>query len=153
MEMSVVERSPEEFQEMFDRLKFMTINRHMYSLSGPIPGHLYLMEAREFVKIGIAINPIRRLKGIQSGCPLPVRLARAWSVSDDYYALLSEKVAHETLGKWRVQGEWFELGAQSVIAVLRDIVEAAKELSYRHSNYKRRIEIGEIEYPYPAQAI
>jgi hypothetical protein len=61
-----------------------------------------------FVKIGMSADPLARLDGIRTGCPLiPHTMALLHVISRDEAVRIESKL-HEALKKWRVHGEWFE---------------------------------------------
>jgi hypothetical protein len=66
--------------------------------------HTYLVAAdgTHLVKIGIAKDPMRRLKELQTGQPMELHLL--WSVAGNY-----ESDLHVHFGAYRVRGEWFDL--------------------------------------------
>lgn len=66
--------------------------------------HTYLIAAdgTHLVKIGIAKDPARRLKELQTGQPMTLHLL--WSVVGDY-----ERDLHVHFDAYRVRGEWFDL--------------------------------------------
>jgi len=66
--------------------------------------HTYLIEAEgsHLVKIGIASDPVRRLRELQTGQPMELRLL--WSIAGDY-----EHDLHVHFAAHRVRGEWFDL--------------------------------------------
>lgn len=66
--------------------------------------HTYLIaaEGTHLVKIGIAKDPMRRLKELQTGQPMDLQLL--WSIAGDY-----ERDLHVHFCAYRVRGEWFDL--------------------------------------------
>ena len=66
--------------------------------------HTYLVAAdgTHLVKIGIAKDPVRRLKELQTGQPMQLHLL--WSVAGNY-----ENDLHVHFAAYRVRGEWFDL--------------------------------------------
>ncbi|MEU6365733.1 GIY-YIG nuclease family protein [Streptomyces sp. NPDC046931] len=66
--------------------------------------HTYLVAAdgTHLVKIGIAKDPMRRLKEHQTGQPMELHLL--WSVAGNY-----ESDLHVHFAAYRVRGEWFDL--------------------------------------------
>lgn len=54
------------------------------------------------IKIGSAINPPARLKGLQCGSPTELRIITA-----EPYAITGELELHRMFGKARLHGEWF----------------------------------------------
>lgn len=65
---------------------------------------IYAIEAvgLGLVKIGRAINPSSRLKELQTGCPVPIKLIATVPWHDS-----SEGLIHRRFAEWRHCGEWF----------------------------------------------
>lgn len=79
------------------------------------------------VKVGIAKNPGSRLHEIKTACPYPIDLVAAVELPTREIALAVEKAFHEVMGKYRLNGEWFDL----------PVIEAARALC---SNYRCMLE-------------
>ncbi|MFI6560365.1 GIY-YIG nuclease family protein [Streptomyces sp. NPDC050534] len=79
--------------------------------------HTYLIGAdgTHLVKIGIAKDPMRRLKELQTGQPMALHLL--WSAVGDY-----ERDLHIHFAAHRIRGEWFDLSA---VGDPIDVVKAA----------------------------
>lgn len=73
------------------------------------------------IKIGISTNVPERLRGIQTGCPFPVKLLSQWRTP---HARKVEKAAHDALVKYRSAGEWFNIPTNVGIAVVDTLVKA-----------------------------
>lgn len=87
--------------------------------------YLYVIQAGEFVKIGISRNVQARLAELQTGNPLPLAILDAFEFAD---AEQVERALHQRFANARVQGEWFRLTAEDLEA-LADICR-----SYRLGN-------------------
>lgn len=78
--------------------------------SGPAPAtrFVYFIEAEGLglVKIGVADDPKKRLRTLQVGCPVPLKL-RGVFATDDAHRL--EGGFHLRFTEIRVQGEWFKI--------------------------------------------
>lgn len=71
-------------------------------------GWVYLIHAEgtKRYKIGRSVNPVSRHAVLQGQSPYPLKIITCgWTVN----SVNDEKWAHESLGKHRVYGEWFEL--------------------------------------------
>lgn len=88
---------------------------------------LYLISDGTRVKIGKSKNPEKRLKQLQTGSALKLKLLGTFDLSDHY-----EKRLHWILRNFRTQGEWFELGAEGT----NWIQEYIKELESSASSDK-----------------
>lgn len=89
--------------------------------------HTYLVaaEGSHLVKIGIAKNPERRVKTLQTGQPMDLYLM--WSVPGDY-----ERELHVRFDAYRRRGEWFDLRVlgdpvQVVTDAINEIIATSDE--------------------------
>jgi hypothetical protein len=64
------------------------------------------------VKIGVSIDPIRRLREIQSMCPIPITLL--WSCPG---GTALEQSLHHEFDQFRSHGEWFTFPSDPVAAI------------------------------------
>lgn len=74
---------------------------------------------KNICKIGVSIDPQKRLKEIQCYCPFDVEIFMVEEVSDDYFF---EKLLHNKYSKYNTRGEWFELSP--ITEILNGIVES-----------------------------
>ncbi|WP_318201074.1 GIY-YIG nuclease family protein [Streptomyces sp. SCL15-4] len=84
--------------------------------------HTYLVtaEGTHLVKIGIAKDPRRRLKELQTGQPMDLFLM--WAVEGDY-----EQALHDLFAAYRHRGEWFDLRELGdPVAVVTDAMNEIK---------------------------
>jgi len=65
---------------------------------------LYLIGCADFFKVGISVDPYKRLASLQTGNPHHCRLLAIW---EPHYAPGLEKKIHRLLECHRVRGEWF----------------------------------------------
>lgn len=70
---------------------------------------VYVMQAGESgpVKIGVARNPLSRLRELQTGCFARLRLIAMEDLSDRSDALALESALHKRFRPYRLHGEWF----------------------------------------------
>ena len=73
-------------------------------LGGPF---VYAIVAESAVKIGIARNPFTRIRELQTGNPLDLRLVAIEDAGED--ARYLEHYVHHALRAHRMRGEWFRL--------------------------------------------
>ena len=67
------------------------------------------VEGQSVIKVGIALDPEKRLKALQVGNPNSLVLARIYSVyKKGRTARVVEKKIHKSLKKYSLKGEWFE---------------------------------------------
>ena len=68
---------------------------------------VYLFRAAQFYKIGVSIDPMKRLTQIQTGCPIKCEYV---GYIPSTQPRQTEKEIHEDLAEFRTFGEWFDLG-------------------------------------------
>jgi hypothetical protein len=93
---------------------------------------VYVIEALEVkrVKVGVAIDPQRRLGAMQVDSPVRLGLFGAIEVGTQDDALVLEKAAHERLAKVWAHGEWFNLHADGAMQAV-DAAALWLGLAYR----------------------
>lgn len=80
------------------------------------------------VKIGLAKNPIRRAKELQTGAGAQLRVYDACPVRAWIAKALEAKV-HSDLAAYRIRGEWFSVSPQEALRViLRNIEERSQPI-------------------------
>jgi len=85
------------------------------------PAHVYLMEIEGgAVKVGRAINPLKRLYEVQTSCPVKIRLVYASDKHSSPEAV--EKAAHYLLREKRQHGEWFGVSVEQARAAIEEAV-------------------------------
>lgn len=94
---------------------------------------IYVIQAMDtarqtFFKVGISKHPERRLRTIQSGCPLRCDLDRTVECISREAALAFEKFIHERLDDIRATGEWFHVTSFEDYLRLLDEIEAASRV-------------------------
>lgn len=90
------------------------IRSEFHESSGVLPydhGFVYALWAKEttIVKIGKSINPNRRLTEISPKSMYEIVLVRAWKTP---FMSKAERLLHKIYGDYRMNGEWFDLGAE-----------------------------------------
>jgi hypothetical protein len=81
--------------------------------------HIYLFKTdNNMYKIGVAQNPNKRLKGVQTGCPTKVEFVFS---THTYRALNVEALLHEIFRENRVIGEWFNFNDDKLKFVISEI--------------------------------
>ncbi len=80
---------------------------------------LYLIYAREVgrVKIGLSTDPEKRLRHLQTGSPVQLEL---FAFRSHRNAAIKEGELHTRFQHKRVAGEWFELGPQDYVDLLKE---------------------------------
>ncbi len=79
-------------------------------------GCLYIIQLGDtnIYKIGISIDPHKRVKQLQSKCPVPLNLLW-WNFGHDYKH--AEKLMHHFFRDKRVKGEWFKLSTEDIFLI------------------------------------
>ena len=84
---------------------------------GADPGRgcsVYVMQdADSRIKVGISVDPEKRLKTIQTGQGRKVSLIREYPYPDERSAFAVESSLHRRLSRFRMMGEWFSPEALS----------------------------------------
>lgn len=66
-------------------------------------GKIYFVQAGEFIKIGWALDPHKRIAHMQTGSAYEFKLLGLMHGS-----LIEEKIVHKRFSAFRVRGEWFK---------------------------------------------
>ena len=71
-----------------------------------LKGNIYVVvdSERKYAKVGIARNVQNRFAGLQTACPLELKLFKVYPCT---YARLREAKIHESLQQLHIRGEWF----------------------------------------------
>ena len=89
---------------------------------------LYLISAagNRHVKVGIAKNPVRRCRELQTGCPNKLTIAWISPEMDEQTARDFEKLAHQRLG-FRLGGgsEWRQMPVADARRLISEMVYAS----------------------------
>ncbi len=84
---------------------------------------LYFIGDGERIKIGIAENPFERLKQLQTGNPLKLKMLLAIHLQNDGDI---EQLLHDKLTSYHAHGEWFDISFASALdhlcAIRNDLV-------------------------------
>jgi len=75
-------------------------------------------------KVGYAYNPKKRLKEVQTGCPLPICGVYAAELASRANAQAAELRAHMALNGFRTCGEWFKVPSAGLEALFAGIETA-----------------------------
>ncbi len=73
---------------------------------------IQMTEAPYHFKIGRAKDPEKRLKQLQTGSPVKLKIVHVFKGLGN-----KEKMLHEELRRWRLEGEWFASNRYSVGAI------------------------------------
>lgn len=76
---------------------------------------VYIMSAGEHIKVGIADDPISRMKYLSTGCPYRITIEALLGPMDRYSAIATERSIHKHLKEFRCNGEWFKVSSQSEV--------------------------------------
>lgn len=79
---------------------------------------VYVMEAGDYTKIGVAEDPRKRLKALQAGCPLEIHLLGHLRFEDFPTARAIEAELHNLFAEFRGHGEWFHMSPQWALNAL-----------------------------------
>jgi hypothetical protein len=87
------------------------------------PCSVYLIECAGYTKIGVAVDPLQRLPGINTGSPVKATLYRAREFGSVPMAHRIEAWMHRKFAALRTNGEWFDLSP----AVAWEVLERVRE--------------------------
>jgi hypothetical protein len=93
------------------------------SESEDIPTFVYIAQCGEAVKIGVAVDVGKRIRGLQTAAADPIRVLRAIRHSFRRVARSNEAGLHRRFAKSRVRGEWFTATAELLVAIATMKVE------------------------------
>ena len=101
---------------------------HVYIARGSVPAYLRFKRGegkseakiyqKLFYKIGVTTSVDRRLKALQTGCPLVIDIMATMTTSSKLSAMSLEASLHARFLKKRTVGEWFSLHQQQAAALL-----------------------------------
>lgn len=83
--------------------------------------YVYLIAAIEFEgrhKVGISIDPERRLEELQKSQPMAIQLLETWGFEGRTKARNVERKAHEALVEFHVAGEWFDVSRETAVSAI-----------------------------------
>lgn len=98
-----------------DKRKLYTHQEDLFDYRVP-GGNVYIIQLgdTDIYKIGISIDPDKRLKQLQSKSPIPLNLL--WTnFGHDYKSI--EKFIHYWFKDKRVRGEWFKLSSEDILYI------------------------------------
>jgi hypothetical protein len=80
-------------------------------------GFIYVIrDDRGLLKIGVSNNPNARLVQLKTASAVPLTIAYAGALRCDGFAI--EGAVHETLSRYRAQGEWFDCPMDLAVAAI-----------------------------------
>ena len=99
--------------------------------------HLYVIGASPDgpVKLGISVNPERRVGQLQTGCADRLRLFHSEPIGDK---AVFERLLHRDLGYLRGVGEWFNLTVTQAIAHVQFTVIQYDGVTELAEKFRRR---------------
>jgi hypothetical protein len=84
---------------------------------------IYVISRGRFIKVGISLNALERLKQLQGGAP-EQKFELIWkAVGPAYLIRKVEKATHESLAPHLVGNEWFAVSANQAIEAVRGQME------------------------------
>lgn len=79
--------------------------------------YVYVISCAAYHKVGMARDPLRRMREMQVGNPFEMRIIRTFEVAD-YMASSIEARTHTVLREYHVRGEWFSAPEAMVLAAV-----------------------------------
>ena len=83
--------------------------------------NVYIMSCGEHTKIGVAADLDSRLKGINTGSPMPTVVYRSRAFPSREQAHKVEARLHRLFAKFRSNGEWFSISKEKAWSALRRV--------------------------------
>ncbi|MCJ2080159.1 GIY-YIG nuclease family protein [Methylobacterium sp. J-090] len=71
------------------------------------------------VKIGVAVDPAKRLRVLRTGTPFPLRLAHVEMIDASIHAIAVERAAHTLLAAAHAHGEWFHVSVEDALTAVQ----------------------------------
>lgn len=85
--------------------------------------YIYVITSRDgSLKVGVAYSPSNRLKSLQTGSPIPLRLFDKVLVQDDSAAFAIEAEVHRRLKPFALEGEWFFVSPENAMATITAVI-------------------------------
>jgi hypothetical protein len=75
-----------------------------------------------FVKVGVAANIAKRIRKLQTGAPLPLKLFDKVRIESDQLAFHYESLAHIKLARFASHGEWFTIAPAEAMAAVTAVI-------------------------------
>jgi len=93
--------------------------------------YIYLIrqENSNYYKIGKSVSPKSRIKTLQDGNPVALKLIHSTQCADNGF--LAELAIHSKFKNYYVQGEWFEFKDNQIANVIEQMNQYASVLSNR----------------------
>ena len=88
----------------------------------PKINYLYVMQCNEYVKFGVSMHPVTRIKDLQTGNPYKIKLLLELDYKHTYGI---EKNIHRYFDKKRGLGEWFKIDKE-----ITNFVKYLKNIEY-----------------------
>ena len=90
--------------------------------------YLYFIQARSYVKIGYASDPVDRMNELQVGNPIPMQIVAVVRCNSQGHAQAFERAIHSIVRRYSIRGEWFEYGpiAWAISRLSQDIQNAVE---------------------------
>ncbi len=92
-----------------------------------------LIAGQSFIKIGRTNNVEKRIVGVQTGCPMPVKIAKCFECEN---SLRVENDSHRALRFHNTSGEWFSCSVEDAERIILASI-AGKTGGKNRKRYKR----------------
>lgn len=118
-------KAPEQFKDFQSRIHDFCWMLDWKALGKP-HCHVYVIGPKEAkpVKVGIAVDGFKRLKGIQTGNWHPLFVHKSAWLQDQKTARSLEFFVHRTLQKHHLSGEWFDVSADEAFETIEWAAES-----------------------------
>ena len=100
--------------------------------------HMYFIgtaASPAITKIGISLDPRKRLAGLKTASPFPLFLFASVGFKDRTQAEWSERVMHAALEDYRMRGEWFSVSPSSAFEVSKAVSDLISSKDFHPDDF------------------
>lgn len=106
---------------------------------------LYIMQAGDFIKIGVTSNSVSsRASQIQTGCPLPIEEIEYLEFDSSAEAYEMEKIVHKEFSFYNSHGEWFAKFKRYTTKICKTIDKQTSDIKRVTFNAKINFHVDQI---------
>lgn len=115
----------------FDREAFLRTPAST-SYDWGVTTYMYVIQSKEFCKVGISQNVRRRVTDFRAGNPHPMPVLARFRFGSKLTALLAERTTHAVLDRYSIGREWFEVSPELAINAAKVVTEATRAIKKLH---------------------
>lgn len=86
--------------------------------------YIYLITNGADIKVGVSLNPVKRLKALQTGNPIKLSIAETYEIPENRVYKI-EKLCHQAVSKvYQKRSEWFKSASLfDVKCIVENVIE------------------------------